>query len=299
MTPISEKYGHVAKKMVQNSVHSAEITENNVYQRANPQNRELINGILRDLLLPESAFLGVEHIEELYELSQEGKSCLLLMEHYSNFDIPCFYYLVAGSSEQGAAIADSVISMAGLKLNESSAFVLAFTESYNRIVIYPSRYLRDVSDEELYKRERKKSSRINMAALREMVRKKHEGSMILVFPSGTRYRPGNPETKRGLKEIDSYIKTFDHMVMIGIAGNILRVSEDGDMTRDLVTEDVVLYKASPVMDCRSFRHGARAAARGSEDPKQVVADAVMAELEEIHGKVERTRLAVIGQAHPV
>ena len=42
----------------------------------------------------------------------------------------------------------------------------------------------------------------------KVIELKKQGKIILVFPSGTRYRPGCPDTKRGLREIDSYLRLF-------------------------------------------------------------------------------------------
>ena len=189
--------------------------------------------------------------------------------------------------------------MAGMKLTEESGFVNAFAEAYTRIVIYPSRSLRKISDADLLQSETKRSREINMAATRTMIRMKHKGRLILVFPSGTRYREGDPETKRGVKEVDSYIKSFDWMVMVGIAGNNLCINTDagGDMSMDIATRDLVVHSISEPISCRQFRESARSTCSPTTDPKQHVADLVMLELEKAHkeasreraGRIERTR----------
>jgi len=43
----------------------------------------------------------------------------------------------------------------------------------------------------------KKARAINIASMRAMDKLRSSGHPILVFPSGTRYRPGKPETKMG------------------------------------------------------------------------------------------------------
>jgi glycerol-3-phosphate O-acyltransferase len=197
-------------------------------------------------------------------------------------------YLLEQSGADGKAAADSIIAIAGLKLNAESAVVLAFTEAYSRIVIYPSRYFASITDPEALKEERARSNAINRAALHEMIRCKHSGHMILVFPSGTRYRPGRPDTKRGLKEIDSYIKAFDYMVFIGSGGNILRIG-DGDMQEDVLAEDVVIFKVSPVTGCQEFRARAWEEVPEGADAKQFTVDLVMQELEKLHNEVEAIR----------
>ena len=291
MVPISQKYHDIALKMVESSSHPSRIDKHSVYQPGNARNRELVDTIVRDVLLPGSRMEGFEYLQKLYQLAQAGKSCLILMEHYSNFDLPSFYYLANQHGEAGREVTENVVAMAGMKLNVESKFVLAFAEAYSRIVIYPSRALEAIQDPDVLARERKKSNAINHSALHEMVRQKHSGKLILVFPAGTRYRPGVASTKRGVREIDSYIKSFHFMVMIGIAGNVLRISASESMSDDLITEDVVVYRVSPIVSCHDYRKHAHSTAFGdSENAKQHVADTVMGDLEKLHDEAEAMRV---------
>lgn len=294
MDPISQKFRDIATKMVETSSQQSEITKHNVYQEGNARNRALVDTIVEQLLIPGSQIDGFENLRELHRLAESGKSCLILMEHYSNFDIPCLYYLLDQMDSDGA-ISTSIVSMAGIKLNTDSKFVLAFTEAYTRIVIYPSRSLASIQDAATLAQERKRSSVINRAALREMMRQKHSGKLILVFPSGTRYRPGREETKRGVKEVDSYIKSFHYMVLIGIAGNVLRVSASEEMSEDLTTRDAVVYSVSPVIACHEYRKHAKAGAGFATEgtTKQHVVDTVMADLETYHQKAESVRAPLL------
>ncbi|WP_455382955.1 1-acyl-sn-glycerol-3-phosphate acyltransferase [Salinispira pacifica] len=292
MVPISKKYREIALKMVQSSSHPSSIDRHNVYQPGNEQNRELVDTIVRDVLLPGSRMEGFEYLQKLLQLAQAGKSCLILMEHYSNFDLPCYYYLANQHGEAGREVTENTVAMAGMKLNVESKFVLAFAEAYSRIVIYPSRALDAIQDPETLARERKTSNVINRAALHEMVRQKHSGKLILVFPAGTRYRPGVESTKRGVREIDSYIKSFHFMVMIGIAGNVLRISSTEEMAEDLITEDVVLYRVSPIISCHDYRKRALSTAPtdSERNAKQHVADTVMSDLDKLHEEAEALRV---------
>lgn len=292
--PILEVFDAPGGKSAAKNGESQKITPDSVFQRGKEEKRAYINKILDELLLPGSGVENVAALEELYRLSRSGVPCLILMEHYSNFDIPCLYYLLQHAGKP--QIANHVTAIAGMKLNEESPFVNAFAEAYTRIVIYPSRTLAGIDDEEIRRREESRSRRINMAATRTMIRVKHEGEMILVFPSGTRYREGVPDTKRGVKEVDSYMKSFDYVVFIGIAGNTLRIDPEGDMTRDLATRDVVTLQVSDVTDCREFRDRARAEGC-ADDAKQCVADAVMARLEELHRQAERIRAERLASVH--
>ncbi len=289
MPTISEKYRNILVEMIKNCSQSPTITEQNVYQPGNMKNRPYVEKVVTDHLLPGSRIVDVENLEDLHRRCKQGESCLILMEHYSNFDIPAFIYLLGKSGPGGKAAADSIVAMAGLKLNAEHPVVLAFTEAYSRIVIYPSRYHDSISDPEKLKEERKKSNAINRAALHEMIRCKHSGHIILVFPSGTRYRPGRPDTKRGLKEIDSYIKAFDHMVLIGSGGNLLRIQPGGDMAEDQLAEDTVVFKVGPVLSCEEFRNTARAEAPAEADLKQFTVDRIMEELEKLHKEIEKIR----------
>jgi glycerol-3-phosphate O-acyltransferase len=289
MKSIKEQYGHIARKMMENAQHSNRIGRESLYQEANLENRALVNQVLDDLVLPESQVQGLEHLKQLYRYAQEGYSCLILMEHYSNFDIPCLYYLLEHADEESREAANSIVSMAGMKLNEESFFVHAFSEGYTRIVIYPRRSLEKIQDPELRAQEQKKAKDINHSALREMIRCKHSGQMILVFPTGTRYRPGDPDTKRVLSTVDSYIKSFDYMAFIGIAGNVLMVSPSGDMEEDTVRPDTMVFSVSRPMACRSYRDLVRNRTAEQEHAKEAVARAVQDDLERMHEHAEHFR----------
>jgi glycerol-3-phosphate O-acyltransferase len=133
---------------------------------------------------------------------------------------------------------------------------------------------------------------INLASMRALDRVRKGGNAVLVFPSGTRFRPGKPETKRGVREIDSYIRLSEVMLLISINGNCLRFSEDPhDMLGDVVKSDRLVMTASPVMECEAFRAEARAwAGDNAEDKKQLVVDYVMKRLEDMHEENEKGRL---------
>lgn len=292
--PIREIYRAAALEMRRNSMQPRTVTTANVYQEANEANRRLIHGMLDDLLLPGSGLLHRDRIVDLHERSQQGASCLILMEHYSNFDIPCLYYLL--EREGLLRIAREIVAIAGMKLTEESEFVNAFAEAYTRLVIYPTRSLQRYSDPAEKQQETSRSREINMAATRQMIRLKHEGRLVLVFPSGTRYREGQPDTKRGVKEVDSYLKLFDYGVFLSIAGNVLRIHPNGDMSKDLATRDLVVLNVSEPFDCREFRDCAREAAPDGVDPKQYAADRVMEALSRVHDetRLERERRLAAG-----
>jgi glycerol-3-phosphate O-acyltransferase len=271
------------------------VSDKNVHQLANPDILPFIDSIIAENMLPGSSIRGMEHLEELLAASTSGEPCLLLLEHYSNFDLPVFHYLLRRSGPRGIAIADALLSIAGIKLNESNPVVLAFTEAYNRLVIYPSRSLeiiqRNLKDPKELVAEVMRSTTVNHAAMKHLTHLKKQGNIILVFPSGTRYRPWEPNTKRGVREIDSYVRSFSKMCLVSINGNILRLSPEGGMEDDLICEDRVVYTASPVIDCTAFREHVKHEHRFREDKKQAVADVIMAHLERLHESTEKNRLS--------
>lgn len=291
MTSIDRLFREVTEQLLSNSRERQEIETDHVYQPANVKNRALVDQIIERLVLPGSRIAGLEHLQELFQLSQAGQSCLLLCEHYSNFDIPALFYL-AEQQPQGKALTESVIAMAGTKLNEESRFVLAFTEAYTRVVIYPARMLQALEGTDRYEAERARSRVINRAALREMIRRKHSGHIILLFPAGTRYRPGKPDSKQILLEVDSYMKGFDHVVFVGIAGNTLEVT--ATMDKDVPRLDAVVYQCSPVCSSAEFRLQHRTATE-PEAAKQQVADAVRARFEELHRQAAQQREAILAE----
>ncbi len=291
--PIRDVFRDPARKLVENSEQPREISPDLVYQVANLGNRQIIDSVLEQLVLPGSRIEDLKHLVDLHRRSLAGESCLILMEHYSNFDLPCLSYLLR---QQGQAeTAESIVAIAGMKLNMQSEFVRAFTEAYTRVVIYPSRSLDQISDPEHLEAERKRSLQINMAATRQMIRLKHKGKMVLVFPSGTRYRPGMPDTKRGVKEIDSYIKSFDTMVFVAVAGNVLRINPSGDMSADLTARDVMILLPRAPESCAEFRALARDEAPPDTDPKQYVADRVMQELDKLHAEAAAIRASELAK----
>ncbi len=289
MQHIDELFRQVTDQLIRNSRQDQEVDRDHVFQPANTANRVLVDEVIDKLVLPGSTIDGFDNLRELHTRATHGESCLILMEHYSNFDIPCLFYL-ADQFENGRQVTDSVVAMAGTKLNEESRFILAFTEAYTRLVIYPARLLSALEGTDRYEQERARSRTINRSALREMIRLKYSGHMVLLFPAGTRYRPGKPETKDILLEVDSYIKGFDHLVFVGIAGNTLEVSTAGNMDKDIPATDVMVYSVSEVTNAAEFRNAARGRApEGGDAAKRAVTQAVQERFDERHARAEAIR----------
>ncbi|MBN2658237.1 MAG: 1-acyl-sn-glycerol-3-phosphate acyltransferase [Spirochaetales bacterium] len=269
-----------------------EIRPDNVYQEGNHTCQALIGRLVDEIVLPGSRIIGSEHIKDLYERSQKGESCLLLVEHYSNFDYPIIFRFFENDPLLGQDVARSLIPIQGMKLSDKESVTSAFTHSYSTIVIYPSRSIDSVRDPDKKAEIRKISTPINHAAMRELTDRKYHGQMILVFPSGTRYRPWDPESKKGVREIFTYLKSFENILFLGINGNIMKPHQSDDMNADVkaIEEDLVILTASPVIKGKEFRKERIAQTPEGEDSKQFVVDQVMVELEKIHNSTEKIRI---------
>ena len=291
MEPITTVFKDLIKEAVAKSTAVKKVTEDNVFQEGNTEIVPLLDKMIEKLALPGSGINGMENIRELFRLLREGYPCLLLLEHYSNLDYSLFHYFLR-QEEDGDSIADALVAIAGKKLTEDNPVVAAFTSAYTRLVIYPSRSLQSL-DPEKDREEIQRSALINRSATRTLIRIKENGSLVLVFPAGTRYRPGDPSTKQGVREIDSYIRLFEYMCPVAINGEVLHVNPN-DMLGDTVSQDLVLITAGPIMNCSGFREKVRvkAEADGIEDKKQAVVDAVMKLLDELHdsAEIERQKL---------
>jgi glycerol-3-phosphate O-acyltransferase len=288
MEILTNTFKDIIKEAVARSKAVSRVTEENVYQAGNAEIRPFLDQMVEALVLPGSGISGMEHLRELYGLLKAGRPCLLLLEHYSNMDLSLFDCLLRKEAG-GEEIADAVVAIAGMKLTEDSPVVAAFASAYTRIVIYPSRSLQGL-DPEKDKDEIQRSASINRAATHTLIRIKEKGGLVLVFPSGTRYRPWDPATKRGVREIDSYVRLFDYMCPVAINGEVLHVRE-GDMMEDSISRDLVRLTVGPVMSCPDFRNKIRAEAEeaGAEDKKRAVVDAVMKILEDMHIAAEGER----------
>lgn len=290
MEPVSTRYRDTIRKMIAASKGAASVSVDQVFQRGNIALLPFIDSIIVENLRPGSGFRSFDNLRSLHALAAGGAKCLLLVEHYSNFDLPAFSYLLRNSGPEGAKLADDIVAIAGIKLSETNPVVSSFTEAYSRLVIYPSRAIDEirnkVADPEVQAAEISKANQINLASMKELARLRASGKLILVFPSGTRFRPWDPSSKRGVREIDSYLRSFDYMSFVSINGNILQINPDGEMHEDLVDQDRIVFEISKPEECAAFREKVKATVSGDDDKKQAVVDAVMARLEAMHLEVE-------------
>jgi len=281
MEKVNVKYRELICKMLDCVRPPLSLSTSTVYREANLDIRPLVDQMIEESLVEPSEIRGFEHLEELYSRARSGSACLLLVEHFSNFDLPVLSYLLRKNGAAGEAIAEAVIAVAGMKLDTECPVVAAFAEAYRRIIISPSRATAGAAAHPHFARNRA----INLAAAKKIRTEKKRGNIILMFPSGTRYRPGDPSTLQGRRETDSYIKSFDCMCLISINGNILRVQDEGGMAEDYICRDQITLCASEVLECRSFRETVRKQTHLGTDKKQAVTDEVMHCLAAIHNGV--------------
>ena len=286
-------FGDQIKRVLKKSKVPTVVTEENVYQEGDPFILSILDEMVEHLILPGSGLDGMNHLEDLYTKAESGKSCLLLVEHYSNMDLSIVSFFAKMAESRGQEIRNSIIAIAGMKLNEDNPIVAAFTGAYTKIVICPSRALHDL-DPEKDKAEIARGHAINRAAMKALIRQKYKSKLVLIFPSGTRYRPWEPDTKKGVREIDSYIRSFDYMCFVAINGMLLHVQQT-DMLNDAVSRDIVRVTVSPVVNCGEFRDKIHAATPDDEDKKQAVADEIMKELEKMHIAAEAERLKLFSE----
>jgi len=290
METIKSRYARLIGELIAHVPQETQVSELNVYQEGIVSILPYIDTIIGDYLDACSTIEGLENLEALYDHARKGESTLILMEHYSNFDLPVFHYLLRNLSPDGGTIASSIAAIAGIKLNEENPAVHAFARAYTRIVIYPSRSMQIIKEKfkdpkEMYQ-EMRRSISINHAAMKALSGAKVSGKMILVFPAGTRYRPWDPSSKRGVREIASYIKSFSKFCLVSVNGNILRLNPSGDMEEDILQKDRVIYNVSPVHNAKEFLESVKYDLHFRDDKKQAIVDTIMDLLEAMHKETE-------------
>lgn len=285
-----------AKKMMHNSkMHEdSNITPENIFQEAHKTNREILFKTMKYAHLDGSTILGVENILNLYELSQSGKSCIILSEHLSNLDVPSLFTRFYDHLDPKLKeIFEKFIFIAGVKLNETP-LVKLFTEMFTRIVIVPIRSIENMlKEEEKFKKEIAIAKKINLKATRKIFEIKNKGYIFILYPAGTRYRPWNPDTKRGIKETTSYLNSFDYFCCCSINGNNMPPREHEDMTREPVYRDVVVFNFGKVTEAKTFIEDQisnnKIVTEDKEYVKQFIVDRIMEEIEKLHNEAEEYR----------
>lgn len=288
--PLVEYFKPYLKVFVEEASNEGDVTTESVIKEGHPKSRQLLYSLMEDVLEEGSEFRNAKYVSDFLDQVKNGKKGIILAEHYSNFDYPMFAYLLEKASTDGKELIDRTYAIAGIKLNEENQYISALAAAFNRIFICPSLSIEKIIDEGKKEEVIKRARAINIASMRAMDKLRTSGHPILVFPSGTRYRPGKPETKKGRREIDSYIKSSDIMLLLSINGNCLRISETNSMELDLIYKDKMIITASQVYDCANFREKVKTKKQGSNDIKQDVVNEVMDILENMHKDAEKGRL---------
>ena len=269
--------GEIGELRVGQENEARDITPRDVFQPARPHNRAIFLKICQSLMLPGSHIAGVENLAELARRSELGEPGMVLSWHSSNLDVPNLHALLdqAGASH----LFDRLVFIAGRKLNEESPLCKAFCESFTRLVVSPPSYFKKHQDNPI---KLAQGRAVNMAALRSARQLLRSGSLLFLFPTGTRYRPDRPETKRALSQVDGYLRMCKNFVVMNIHGNTLPPIDKSTMVDDDIRRDVIRMSIGPVTSVANFRRGVLS--RGQEpgvSPRQAVADAVMQLIEDL------------------
>ncbi|KAL0264048.1 UNVERIFIED_CONTAM: hypothetical protein PYX00_010913 [Menopon gallinae] len=220
-----------------------------VFIQSDPLAQKLSHSFVDALMSPDSTIEGLEYLKELSLKAEQGASCLILLEHYSNADYPCFHQLLYRMQAQD--VANKMVAIAGVKLYEKSDLTHFMIKAYTSLLVYPSRSIIHLGEGEKALAEKERASAINMAFLRQLRQIKNKDRLIVLFPSGTRYREGKPETKELVSEVATYLKQFDYCVFIGINGNVLRIVSE-NMDEDILCPDTLVFTVSQVYSTHDF-----------------------------------------------
>jgi hypothetical protein len=277
-------------------LETEEVTSETVYRVGNKEARDFADRFIKMMVLPGSRIVHPEHLAKSFQLSQQGRSVLILSEHYTNFDLTNICYLANNEPLIGHDFAEKLVAMAGVKLsNGSDGFIAKFIQMYNRIVIIPSRTLAQLSDEERAEMT-KLMGPVNLASMKELTYRKQNKHPILVFPTGTRVRPHLPETRQAVKEIYSYIKGFEYIQFISLNGDNLHV-DDKDMSNDTPEPDVIMMGCAAPMTQVEFTAMVEARKPEGESVRDYAPKMVMQMLVKLHDEVEPIRQEVLGNHH--
>jgi len=304
----TEEFFEYYRQMIGGSkmYEDTEITPDNIYQEAHKENRDLLFEIMKKCHRPGSTILGIENVIALGKLAEQGKSCIILSEHVSNLDVPSlFTRFYDHENESLKGIFERFVFVAGTKLN-ALPMVKLFTEMFSRVVVYAIRSLNEIKNDEEMKDEVDLANRINLKSTRKIGELRNKGFIIFLFASGTRYRPWDPETKRGIKAIHSYLNSFDYFCCVSANGNNMPPEKHEDMTKETVCDDVIVFNFGEVIDSKEYLKNVTESqngiisndCEGKEQLKQFVADTIMGEIDFLHDQAEEYRKSYVGELVP-
>ncbi|MBP7551803.1 MAG: 1-acyl-sn-glycerol-3-phosphate acyltransferase [Spirochaetes bacterium] len=296
---LTTKFFDYAKLMAKHSKMNEDtsITPDNVYQEAHKTNRNLLFESMKMGHLPGSSILGMENVLKLYQLAKEGKSCIILSEHVSNLDVPSLFLRFYDCElDIAKEIFDKFIFIAGVKLNENP-IVKIFTEMFTRIVIVPPRTTKKMEGNEQFSKELDFAKKINLRSARKIMELRNKGNIFIMYPSGTRYRPWDPDSKKGIKETMGYLNYFDYFCCCSINGNNMPPKEHEDMTKEPFVKDVLVFNFGEIKSAKDYMSSILATNNINPDDKELVkqftVDKIMEEIDVLHNEAEKYRIKFI------
>ena len=219
--------------------HNAVITPENIFQPAYMKNREIFKKFLDTLILDGSGIDEADNLLKFYNEFKAGKSCLILSEHKSNFDVPVFFAVMYDEGDIFKEIFEKIVFVAGRKLNEEEFFVKSMAEQFHRVIVVPKT---ETSDPMALK--------INFAT-QKFIKENKSNYIFLVFPTGTRSKPWEPDTYKPLREVYNYIKSFDVVIFMSIDGNCLPPLPK-KMSEEIPRKDVIRLIFSEPYDTKKL-----------------------------------------------
>ncbi len=232
-------------QMIQSMQYSQTLNATKVFEPYNPKNRELVYEIVEDYIYPKSTIVHPEHLETLLQLAKEGKSCIIMSEHYSNFDSIGLYCIIRQKYPTLIPLFENLIFLAASKLNTEHKAVLAFSESMSRLIIHQAR----AQQENIPQDEATLLASLAKNSFQKMQELKNEGNIIFMFPSGTRFRENDKNSRQAIEQTASFLKRFDYVCFLGIKGNVLTVNASTKMSVDELQMDTLVYHVDAPQKC--------------------------------------------------
>jgi glycerol-3-phosphate O-acyltransferase len=225
----------------------AGITHENIVQWASREVQPHLARICRRLLLPGSGINGAASLVDLRNLAMRGHSCILCLNHRSNLDVPTLYALL--EDQNLGDVFHRIIWIAGRKLEEDQGATRMLVQGVNRVIVTPKSWMaQEHSADEWHE-----ANQINIAAHRAIHELKHQKWIFALFPTATRIRPHDESTTQAIEETDSYLRTFEFMLLGHIDGCTLPVSRDSDLTHETPVLDRVRYTFGRILRTEEWR----------------------------------------------
>lgn len=126
---LAVRYRHLFPELERLSRAENVIKEENVFQPANQEIKTLIASMCSDNMLPTSEFRNMNYAKTFLESIKAGKRGIILMEHYSNFDLPGILYLLEKEGSEGKELASRIVAIAGKKAERRKPLCICFSRS--------------------------------------------------------------------------------------------------------------------------------------------------------------------------